>query len=257
MKKISLLLVLIFVFSVTLAACSSDTATEAPQEPQPTAVANVPEKPTTDESAAAEEPAAPPEVEVDSSQGLFDTAAMLENLGAYVLRPEDLPNAYKIMADGEQHINNLKVINTVGEVEGKRYIAASTRVDGWSLELQRVNKEELIPYTLYSQIEVFETPEGAQTAFSADWLPVYNLEEGAVQPSFLECSFGDACVMYYYEKLDPATEITTLQYEIVFVYNNVLAQVMARGADYDMNPDFVVNAAQILFDKISAAPMVE
>ena len=267
MKKFSLFFIVIFIVALALTACSSgDSASEpaedvsAPEEPTATAVANVPDQPKEESDDAEAEPEAPPEVEVEAGKDLFDSAAMVEELDAYVLRPEDMPNQYKIPANGEQHMTNLKVINTIGEVKGKRYLAASGRIDGWSLELERVNKEELIPYKIYSQIEVFETSEGAATAFGPEWLPVYQEgEEGAPTPNWIEdgCDLGDACVMYYYEELDPATELTILQYEIVFVYNNVIVKVMGRSPDYDMKPDYIENTAQLLFDKIDAAPLAE
>nr|NIP43441.1 hypothetical protein [candidate division Zixibacteria bacterium]NIS47459.1 hypothetical protein [candidate division Zixibacteria bacterium]NIU15558.1 hypothetical protein [candidate division Zixibacteria bacterium]NIV07693.1 hypothetical protein [candidate division Zixibacteria bacterium] len=67
------------------------------------------------------------------------------------------------------------------------------------------------------------------------------------------CDFGDECIMYYYEKFDPATELTQLQYEVVFLYDNLLATVMGRGLDIDMNPDYILNAAEIMYGKIDAA----
>jgi hypothetical protein len=264
MKKISIFFIVIFIVALALTACSSDSADEAPEEPKPTAVANVPDQPKDaepeGEAPAEEQPEAPPEVKVDTSRGLFDTAAMIESLDAYVLRPEDMPNQYKIIVDGEQHMNNLKVINSVGEVEGKRYIAGTGRMDGWTLELQRVNKEELIPYTIFTQVEVFETSEGAEAAFGQDWLPVYQENEDETKdPHWVEggCDLGDACLMYYYERIDPATEVTILQYEVVFIDRNVVSTVMGRGADYDMNPKYVGDVAQILFDKVDAAPQSE
>ena len=63
--------------------------------------------------------------------------------------------------------------------------------------------------------------------------------------------------MYYYETLDPTTELTILQYEIVFVDKNVIAKVMGRSPDYDMNPEYIQNLAQTLFDKVDAAPLAE
>jgi len=258
MKKFSIFFIVIFIVALALTACSSDSSEDAPEEPKPTAVANVPDQP--DESAAEAQVEEPEEVAVDSSKGLFDNTAMIESLDVYVLRPADMPNQYKIVTDGEQHMNNLKVINTVGEVEGKRYIAGTGRQDGWTLELQRVNKEDLIPYTIFTQVEIFETSEGAETAFGKEWLPVYQETEDETKvPHWVEggCDLGDACIMYYFEKIDPATEVTTLQYEVVFIDRNVIGKVMGRGADYDMNPDYVVDAAQLLYDKIDAAPLAE
>ena len=248
MKTNLLRLVVVLFIAFVLVACSSAESDDGEAAPEPTAVANVPEQPE-------DEPVEAPDV--SGSKGLFDTGTMVENLADYVLRAEDMPNEYKIATDGEQHLTNMKVINTVGEVEGKRYMAATTRVDGWSLELERVHKDELIPYTIYSQIEVFETADGAQTAFGPDWFHAY-ADEGR-EPASVEdgCDIGDACVMYYYEKLDPATELTTLQYEVAFVYKNVLAQAMGRGLDFDMKPEYIVEAAETLFEKIDTAPMAE
>jgi hypothetical protein len=256
MKKIGLFFIVLFIMVLSLTACSSDEGSEVDTPPTATPVVNVPDQPESDES----EPEAPPDVDVDTSRGLFDSEAMIANLQDYVLRPEDLPNEYRIIDGGELHQTNLRVIQTVGEVEGKRYMAATDRQDGWSLELERVNREELIPYTLFTQIEVFETSEGAQTAFGPDWLPVYQETEDEDKiPNWIEggCDFGDGCILYYYEKLDPATELTTLEYEMVFVVKNVLGKIMGRGVDYDMDPEFFNDAAEILFSKVEAAPEAE
>lgn len=255
MKYRRLFLILVFVILLALTACTSGESekTDSP-ELEPTAVANVPEQ--SEESAPeVEEPVEAPKV--SESRGVFDAETIVENLDDYVLRADDMPHQYRLVVDGEQHLTNRKVINTVGEVEGKRYLAASSRLDGWSLELERVKKEDLIPYTLISQIEVFETVDGAQTAFGTDWFHAYTDEDR--EPNWIEegCDIGDACVIYYYEKLEPTTELTTLQYEVAFVYKNVLAQVMGRGLDFDMKPEYVVESAESQFEKIDTAPMVE
>jgi hypothetical protein len=257
MKKISLFFIVLFIIALALTACSSDEPEDTgPSAPEPTAVVNVPEQPEEGEEAPEEE--APPEApEVEESEGTFDIEAMVDGLEYYVLRLDDMPDPYKIVVDGEQHMTNLRVINTVGEVDGKRYIAATGRVDGWFLELERVHKADLIPATITSYIQVFETSEGAKTAFGPDHLEVYTNEER--EANFIEdgCDLGDACVIYYYEKLEPTTEVTILQYEVAFVYKNTLSVVMGRGLDFDMNPDYLLNAASIMIDKIDTAQLAE
>ena len=256
--KRSLFFTVVFIIILAITACSFDGPEDTgPTEPEPTAIANVPD--ISEDAAPVEE--VPVEVpEISENEGIFATDAMVSDLDSYVLRPEDMPDPYKIPADNEQHLTNLRVINTVGEVKGKRYMAATSRLDGWSLGLERVNKEDLIPFKIYSQIEVFETAEGAQIAFGEDWLPVYQEpEDEANTPNWIEdgCDFGDACIMYYYKIFDPATELTTLQYEVTFVNKNTLVQVMGRGLDFDMKPDYIANAAEILLEKIDTAPMTE
>ena len=279
MKIHSLFLFFVFVGLIVLTACSfgssekdaapvidptntsvpspTNTSVPDPTDPptlEPTAVANVPE--TSEENALDEEEPSETPVIIEN-QGVFDTEKLIENLDDFVLRAEDMSNQYRLVEDGEQHITNRRVLNTIGQAEGKRYIAASNRLDGWSIELERVNKEDLTPYTIFSKVEVFETTEGAQTAFGTDWFHAYTDDNR--KPHWIEggCNIGDICIMYYYEKFDPTTELTTLQYEIAFVYRNVLAQVMGRSLDFDMNSEYVIQAAELLFGKIDTAPLDE
>jgi hypothetical protein len=124
MKINRFLLIILMIAALTLAACSSGGDESDVLAPEPTAVSNV-----LGQSEEGEKP------DAAKSKGGFDAAAMVENLEDFVLRIEDMPNEYKIATDGEQHLTNQKLINTVGEVEGKRYMAATGRVDGWSLVL--------------------------------------------------------------------------------------------------------------------------
>jgi hypothetical protein len=270
--------ILVFVILIALTACSfggengnvpaiNPTNTSVPEPantsvpvptdtptPEPTTVVNVPE--TSEENAPEEEkPTETPEI--IETQGVFDTEKLVENLDDFVLRSKDMPNQYRLVEDGEQHITNRRVMNTIGQAEGKQFIAATNRLDGWSIELERVNKEDLTPYTIFNQVEVFATTEGARTAFGTDWFHAYTDDNR--KPNWIEngCDIADACIMYYYEKFDPKTELTTLQYEVAFVYRNVLAQVMGRSLDFDMNPDYVVQTAEFLFEKINTAPLEE
>ena len=260
MKKISLFFIVVFIVVLALTACSSNEPEDTgPSEPEPTAIVNVPDAPEkADDAEEAPKEEAPVEApEVKESEGLFDVESMVDGLEYYVLRPDDMSDSYKIISDGEQHLTNLRVINTVGEVDGKRYISATGREDGWSLELERVHKADLIPATILSQLQVFQTAEGAQTAFGPDWLPAYTDEERVANFIDEGCDLGDACLVYYFERLEPTTEVTILEYHVTFVYKNVLVDVMGRGLDFDMNPDYLVNAASIMLDKIDTAQLAE
>ncbi len=255
-RKIYLMLTLMAVVLVTV-ACSltggidtGDISEEPQAEPTrvpatKTPVANVPE------------PTEVPEEEEPEEQGKFSIEALEGNLDQFVIRPEDLPHDYKILPGGEVPYGNSVIMYDMGEVRAKRYIVNTGRVAGWNLELQRERKADIVPYTMFSKVELFDTVEGAETAFSEEWLPVY-LEEADDEGRPVHwidngCDFGDECIMYYYEKFDPATELTQLQYEVVFLYDNLLATVMGRGLDIDMNPDYILNAAEIMYGKIDAA----
>lgn len=237
MKSKIIPLIAILFAVILFSACSEETTLPTREGGQPTAVVNVPQ--TTEK--------------VSTKGGIFDPATFSQRLGNYVLRPEDLPHKYRIPSGGEARVSNLGVVQKMGEVEGKRYILATGRVDGWSLELERKNKEDIAPITFQSTIEVFESHEGALTALSPDWFKAYKSETKT--PSWVEggCDLGDQCLFYYYKTQDPATNLTKLEYDVAFVYKNVLVWVMGRGLDIDVNPDYVLNAARTLYDKLGRA----
>lgn len=244
MKKIGWIPIILLVVLFAQSACSVFETENEPVIGQgavvPTAPANMPEKP--------EEQAK----QVVAS-GSFNPQQFAEMLGNFVLRPEDLPNEYRIPPGGEKRVSNLGVIQQMGEVKGKRYIVDTGRVEGWYLKLERKRKEDIAPYVFESSLDVFETNEGAQLAISPAWYKMY--AEDSETSNLLEdgCELGDECLFYYYESLDPATNLTTLRYHVAFVYNNVLVWVMGRGLDIDTNPDYVMDAANTLYDKLENA----
>ena len=242
MSKTSLILTLLLALTV-LAACSTQNApvaTDAPAEVgTPTPISNLPKQEP--------EETQPPE------PGRFEPEAFAKSLGDYVLRPPDLPNAYRVPEDGERRISNLGVIQNVGEVKGKHYIVATGRVDGWYLQLERKRKEEIIPAIMESAIELFESSDGAKLALSPEWFQAYKDEDNP--PTWIEegCDIGDQCLFYYYQSIDPATEVTKLEYNVAFVYKNVLVMVLGRGLDIDVKPDYVLKAAEAVYQRLEQA----
>lgn len=172
-------------------------------------------------------------------------------LSEFVLRPDDLPDDYRIPSGGESRWSNKGLINELGEVEAKEYIVATGRVDGWRLELERANKEDIAPSRFESTAELFESNEGARLALTPEWFKAY--QEDYPESTWIEdgCDIGDECIFYFHEKYDAATELTTLTYEVAFVHQNVLIWILGRGLEIDMSQDYVLDAAQSLYDRIS------
>jgi hypothetical protein len=176
-----------------------------------------------------------------------------DSLSKYVLRPDDMPNEYSIPPDSESHTSNLRLIQDLGEMEAKRYIDATERIDGWFIHIQRVNKEDFSPYEVESTVEVFKTEEGAQTALSSDWFRAYNDQTGDVVWIEEGCDLGDQCLFYYWQTIDPATDLVKVRYEVAFTYRNVMFWVMGRSLDIDVKPEYMLGIAQTAFDKLEAA----
>ena len=177
------------------------------------------------------------------------------SLGKYVLRPDDMPDDYAIPPDSEFHITNLRLIQDLGEMEAKRYIDATDRIDGWFIHIQRVNKEDFAPYELQSTVEIFESEEGAQTAMSSDWFRAFNDQTGDVVWVEEGCDLGDQCLFYYWQTTDPETDLVKVRYEVAFTYRNMMFWVMGRSLDIDVKPEYMLGIAQTAYDKLeSAAP---
>lgn len=228
----------LFLFLIT--ACSGgSTPTNSPKGAgTPTPVSNLPEQ---------EQATKPPE------RGRLDPEEFASELGDYVLSPEDLPNLYRIPQGGERRISNLGVIQDMGEVLGKHYIVATGRVDGFYRLLERKKKEDIAPGAMESLIELFDSSDGAKLALGPEWFKAYKEENK--QPTWIEegCKLGDKCLFYYYQSIDPATNLTKLEYDVAFVYKNVLVWVMGRGLDIDIKSDYVLKAAEAVYKRLEQA----
>ena len=230
----------LILFLLLISACSGgSTPTNSPKGVgTPTAISNLPDQ---------EQATKPPE------SGRLNPEEFAPALGDYVLRPDDLPNPYRIPQGGERRLSNLGVIQDLGEVAGKHYIVATGRVDGFYIKLERKKKEDIAPGAMESFIELFESSDGAKLALGPEWFKAYKEENKP--PNWIEqgCKLGDQCLFYYYQSIDPATNLTKLEYDVAFVYKNVLVWVMGRGIDIDVKSDYVLKAAESVYKRLEQA----
>ncbi len=201
-----------------------------------------------DSEQASEPQPAEDEQSSGGSEGAFDPKSLENELSSFVLRDEDLPDDYRLPPGGENIVTTMTLINEMGELQAKRYVLATGRVNGWRIQLERERKDAFAPSYFESSIELFESVDGAKLALSPEWFPAY--QDG--EPDWVDggCDLGDECLFYYSEKHDPAQGLTTLRYQVAFVYRNVLVWVMGRGLDIDVTPEYILNAAQAIFDKL-------
>lgn len=198
------------------------------------------------ETGAAQKPAA--------AMALLDEEAIVDRLGNYLLRPEDMPHKYKIPEGGEQRTPTIRLIQQMGEIEAKTYVKETGRIDGWWLKLERASKADFAPGTFESSIELFQTVDGARMAISPGYYALYQDENRQFTKVEGGCDLGDQCEFFYSEKEDPATELITAQYNVAFTYRNAFVWVMARGLQVDMDADYVLDAARAVFEKLKDAP---
>ncbi|MBN2500694.1 MAG: hypothetical protein JXB38_07960 [Anaerolineales bacterium] len=196
------------------------------------------------------------DVVAPSNTGIVDTIRIKSQLDELILRPTDMDYAYHIDSGKEMRYGNTNAMYERGEIEGKKFIAATGRVEGWSLEMRRTHKIDPAPATYASTIEVFESVDGAQLALSPEWFKAYQDLDNL--PIMLDesCDFGEECVMYLYENYKAAEGLTTLTYEIAFTYRNVLVWTSVRGLDYEVEEQDVVDAAQVIYDRLLELELV-
>lgn len=222
-------------------AAPAPAATEAPAEAQPTQPAIPPVPPTE----------APAPTQAVSA---FSVADALSHLSDFALQREDLPHDYYVPSGGETRYTNTQLVYELGELEAKKYIVATGRVDGWRIELERAKKADIAPARIVSTMELFETSEGARLALSPEWFKAYKSDYTKDEITWIEngCQIGDMCLLYMHKAFDPSSNLTTTTYEIAFAYRNVMVWIWASGLDIEMNADYVINAAQAVYDRISS-----
>jgi hypothetical protein len=179
----------------------------------------------------------------------FDPDEMENKLNQFVIRDEDLPHDYRLPPNAEFMLPTATLINEMGELAAKGYISSTGRINGWGIHLERVNKEDFAPVDMESRIELFKTGGGAALAISPEYFPAY---QGDSTVTWVDggCTIGDECLFYFSETHDPTTDLTKHRYEVAFVYRNVLVWVMGRGLDIDVTPEYILDAAETLYQKL-------
>ncbi len=218
----------------------------APVEPEPT---NTPEPPppadvpdTPAEEPPAEEPPAPDEE--------LNTTRLVPALKGLMLRPEDLKEEYNMQNDKE--VDNTRMISQITWGDGRVYNAATERITGWNTYMERA-ENIFAPFSFRTRVEVFETVEGAKTAFSDDWLFIYNDENLDISDILsTDCDYGQECVLAFFEENIAGTTDFNVFYHLVFRYHNVTVYVFSRGLEGTVDEDTVYEIADLMIGRLSA-----
>lgn len=175
----------------------------------------------------------------------------------YVLLPTDLPTAYYRPEGETGRVSNREYIGAAGELQGKQFVSATGRVDGWETRLKRTTNKEIAPAGWYSTIDVFETNDGASLALSPEWFWVYADPERAPTEWLKDgCDLGQECLMWVNERFDQVERITILSYHVAFRFHNVVVWVNGHGLDVDITADDVLDAARAVLVRLAEQPLV-
>ena len=169
----------------------------------------------------------------------------------HVLRPDDLAANYYLAQGGEKPLTNDHVILSMKVANGKQYILDTGRVDGWEITLLRSSNTDITPEKYNSSISIFETSEGASTALSPQYFWAYTNEDQ--QPDEIldeSCKVGSECILFAYEDYNRVSGVTKMRYDVAFRYKNALVWVSAFGLDIETTPEHVLEAAEIIYQRL-------
>ena len=189
-----------------------------------------------------------------SGSGEVDKTGFRGDMHEIVIRPADLELLFGISytIQHDSRLSNEEVIGRMTAAIGKEYIIETDRVDGWDLYLEKTNNSDIGPTSYRSKVEIFETNDGAKKAFGKDWLWVYT-DPDMTPDEYIDksCKFGNDCIFFMYDEVTPGSGITTVRYDIVFRYKNVLVQLFIKGTDLETNEDDALEAAQLMYDHLT------
>jgi hypothetical protein len=181
----------------------------------------------------------------------INTNKFISNMHILTLRNDDFPVNYKHTTNNR--ISNDKVIGMMTVEKGKSYIIDTGRVDGWDTYIEKLKPNDIGPSYYQSRVEIFETIQGAQTAFSPQYLWVYtNPNRAPGEISDDHCEFGDECLYLSSVDVTPGSTIVNVRWDYVFRYKNVIAWVYVKGTDIETFEEDAHDAAQKVYDRLLA-----
>jgi hypothetical protein len=262
--QFKLLAFIVVLLLVSIACIPGGGNENTPANPQPPANNQVDPQPVVEdpvvepveeENTQNEEPVEEPETEPETEpepvsipDEPLNTTRLLPALKDIMLIPDDLKVEYTMQNDRE--VGNDRMINQINWGDGREYVARTGRINGWNTYMERTNNE-FAPFSYRTRVEVFETVEGAQLAFSDDWNFIFN-DTNLEITEFLDlaCAFGNECVLAFFEENIPGTTDFNSSYHLVFRYRNTIVYVFAKGLEGTTTEETVFEVADLMISRL-------
>ncbi|MHA2428632.1 MAG: hypothetical protein ACXADB_11470 [Candidatus Hermodarchaeia archaeon] len=188
---------------------------------------------------------------VVGGSGPISTTKFISNMHILTLRNDDFPIAYKHTTN--RRISNDYVIGQMTVELGKSYILDTGRLDGWDTYIEKLDLKDIGPSFYQTRVEIFETNEGAEIAFSPKYLWVYtNLDRAPDEILDENCEFGNECLYLSYVDVTPGTSTVLVRWDYVFRHKNVIAWVYVKGTDIETFEEDAYEAAKTVYDRLLA-----
>jgi hypothetical protein len=225
------------------------TATLAPTETL------TPESTATNTSTPTETPTLTP---TETPTATPDLRVILVESREFLLEKGDLPVDSQYYLPGAGWISphhNEEILSGWGNEEGRAYLEATGRVDGWWIHYKRGSQAITAPEQVYHNIIQYETSEGAQLTVT-DYNQVLRAPEDGRQMLDEEVDLGDVSVVFVWKEVQSSGKVLVwLALEIS--YRNYVSIVQGYGWEDEVRLEFLIEVQQTILDKLAAAELSE
>lgn len=234
----------------TAAANPTETLVPEPTEsPEPTATTISTETSTPNPTSTPTETASPtPDLSVIDADPY-----------TFLLKAEDLPkDAYYYLPNSNwiSPHRNYEVVSGWGVDEGRAYLEATGRVDGWWVYYERGTNTVIAPEQIGDNPVLFSTTEGAQiliTQFGACVNTDRNRDINFI-PVQTDLKIGDLTNICINREMQSSGE-NKVTMVIEFSYRNVTHNLTGWGWEKEVDLDYLAAIAKTLLEKLEAMPL--
>jgi hypothetical protein len=264
-------LVFLVLLALTISACANESPTIDPSSVQ-TAIAQteaadptststkIPtETPTKTSTPTETATPTPTNTPTETTSPTPDLRVIDADPYTFLLKAEDLPeDAYYYLPNSEwiSPHRNYEVISGWGVDEGRAYMAATGRVDGWWVYYLRDTNAVMAPEQIGDNPVLFRTIEGAQLLITQYGTCVYKDKNPNFNfvPVQTDLKIGDLTNVCISREMQSSGE-NHVHLIIEFSYRNVTHNISGWGWEDEVQLDYLANVARTLLAKLEAMPL--
>ena len=172
-----------------------------------------------------------------------------------MLKADDLPKDAKYYLPNSGWISphrNSEVVSGWGVDEGREYLAATGRVDGWVVYYDRGTRTVIAPENMYNNVVLFRTSAGAQLLLTKYGNCVKSDSKYTLIETDLKIGdLTNACIL---REMQSSGE-NRVNLIVEFSYRNFTHAVAGWGWEDEVELEYVASVARTLLAKLEAAPL--
>jgi hypothetical protein len=175
---------------------------------------------------------------------------------SFLLKAEDLPGDLGYHLPNEAwmgHHPNSEILSNWGAREGRQYLEATGRVDGWWVVYARGSSLTTGPEEIYHLAAMYRTAQGARLVIGEYSSCRRSPDSGyrIIETSYV---LGDGSVVCRWEEIQP-DGTNRVEYMLEFTHRNYYHTVSGWGDESEVRLEFLVQVARTLLVNLELAPL--